>query len=279
MAIKRLKPTTPSRRHMTVLNFKEKLTGDAPYKPLLKSLKKHAGRNSKGRITVRHRGGGAKKLYRMVDFKRDRISIPAKVETIEYDPYRNAFIGLVLYKDGERRYILMPDGLKPNDEIITEDNAPIKTGNRLRLKNIPVGTPVYNIEINPDQGGKLVRSAGSKASVMGLEGKYAILKFPSSEVRKVLADCFASVGVVSNSEFRTITIGKAGRKRHLGFRPTVRGTAMNPVDHPYGGGEGRQPRGTKRPKTKWGKVTGGRKTRKKKKWSNKLILKRRKTKR
>lgn len=278
MAIKKYKPTTPSRRHMTVLDFRSKLSGDKPYKPLLTSLKSNSGRNSKGRITVRHRGGGAKKLYRIIDFKLDKFSIPAVVETIEYDPYRNAFIGLILYKDGERRYILMPDGLKVKDNFVVEENAPIKVGNRLKLKNIPVGTPVHNIEVNAGQGGKLVRSAGSKAEVMGVEGKYVIVKFPSSEIRKILADCFASIGVVSNSEHKAITVGKAGRKRHLGFRPTVRGSAMNPCDHPYGGGEGRQPRGTKRPKTKWGKVTGGHKTRKNKKWSNKLIIKRRKTK-
>ncbi len=276
---KKFKPTTPSRRHMSVIDFKKYLTVSKPFKPLLISLKKHSARNNKGRITMRHRGGGHKKLYRIVDFKQDKIGIVGKIETIEYDPYRNSFISLVLYKDGERRYILTAEGMKVGDEIVSNQNTPIKLGHRLCLKNIPVGTEVHNIEVFPGQGGKYIRSAGSSASVMGVEGKYAILKFPSTEIRKILADCFATIGSVSNSEFRTINIGKAGRKRWLGRRPVVRGTAMNPCDHPHGGGEGRSPRGTKRPKTKWGKVTGGRKTRKKKKWSNKLIIKRRKTKR
>jgi large subunit ribosomal protein L2 len=276
---KKFKPTTPSRRHMSVVDFKKYLTVSEPFKPLLVSLKKHSARNNKGRITMRHRGGGHKKLYRLIDFKQDKMGVSGRIETIEYDPYRNAFISLVLDKDGERRYILTAEGMKVGDEVITNEKTEIKLGHRLRLRNIPVGTEVHNVEIFPGQGGKCIRSAGSSATVMGVEGKYAILKFPSSEVRKILADCFATIGSVSNSEFRTITIGKAGRKRWLGRRPVVRGSAMNPVDHPYGGGEGRSPRGTKRPKTKWGKVTGGRKTRKKKKWSNKLIIKRRKTKR
>lgn len=273
--MKVFKPTTPSRREMTVIDYKKELTATEPYKPLLKPLKKTAGRNNRGRITVRHRGGGHKKLYRVIDFKQDKIDIPAKVETIEYDPNRNTFISRVLYKDGERRYILTPQGLKVGDQIITSEKAEIKIGNRLPLKNIPVGTPIHNIELSPGEGGKIVRSAGTAAELMGLEDKYAIVKLPSGETRKILADCFATIGVVSNYEAKTINIGKAGRMRWLGIRPTVRGSAMNPCDHPYGGGEGRQPRGTRRPKTKWGKVTGGRKTRKKKVW-DKLIIKRRK---
>jgi large subunit ribosomal protein L2 len=235
-----------------------------------------AGRNNKGRITVRHQGGGVKKMYRLIDFKQDKYNIPAKVETIEYDPNRNAFISLVVYRDGERRYILNAEGMKVGQEIMVGENAPIKIGNRLPLKNILVGTAVHNIELLPKEGGKMIKTAGSMAEVMGLEGKYAMLRLPSGEVRKVLAECFATIGQISNSEFRTINIGKAGRSRHLGIRPTVRGSAMNPCDHPYGGGEGKQPRGTRKPKTLWGKVTGGHKTRRKKKWSNVLIIKRRK---
>ncbi len=274
---KRYKPTTPSRRNMTGIDYKKVLTTDEPFKPLLLSLKKRAGRNSSGRITVRHQGGGAKKLYRQIDFKQDKLGVPAKITTIEYDPYRNAFISLILYKDGEKRYILIPGDLKKGDEIIADKKTPVKTGNRMQLRNIPVSTKVCNIEILPGQGGKLVRSAGSSSEVMGTEGKYSLVKFPSGEVRKILADCFATIGEVSNQEFKTIKIGKAGRNRWLGKRPTVRGFAMNPCDHPYGGGEAHHSRGTKRPKTKWGKVTGGRKTRKKKKWSNKLIVSRRKS--
>ena len=260
---------------MTSLEYKKVLTTDKPEKALLKPLKKSAGRNSKGRITIRHRGGGNKRMYRMIDFKQDKFDIKGRIKTIEYDPNRNAFIGLVVYKDGEKRYILLPEGIGIGDEIIASEKAEIKTGNRLALKNIPVGTPVHNIELFPKEGGKIVKAAGLAAMMMGLEGKYAILKIPSGEIRKVLADCFASIGAVSNPEFRTINIGKAGRKRWLGIRPTVRGTAMNPRDHPYGGGEGRQPRGTKKPKTAWGKITGSHKTRNKKKWSNTLIIKRR----
>jgi large subunit ribosomal protein L2 len=274
--MKKFKPTTPSRRQMTVLEYKKILTTDEPKKQLLKPLKKNAGRNSQGRITVRHQGGGNKRLYRLVDFKQDKFNIEGVVKTIEYDPNRNTFIGLISYVDGDYRYVLLPEGVEVGQKIITAENAPIKLGNRLPLKNIPVGTSVFNIEMMPRGGGKIARSAGSAAEVMGLEGKYCILKMPSGEIRKVLAECYATIGVPSNTEYRTLNIGKAGRTRWLGIRPTVRGTAMNPCDHPYGGGEGRQPRGTRRPKTAWGKVTGGHKTRKKKKWSNVLILKRRK---
>lgn len=270
------KPTTPSRRQLTSLDYKVVTSTGIPHKALLKPLAKNAGRNNKGRITVRHKGGGNKRLYREIDFRQNKFNIPARVETIEYDPNRNAFIGLVVYKDGERRYIILPEGLPVGNEIVTAEKTEIKAGNRLTLKNIPVGTQIHNIELLPKEGGKIIKAAGSAAIVMGLEGKYAILKMSSGEVRKVLAECYASVGAVSNSEFRTINIGKAGRNRWLGIRPTVRGTAMNPCDHPYGGGEGRQPRGTRRPKTLWGKVTGGHKTRRKKKWSNVLILQRRK---
>jgi len=273
---KTYRPKTPSLRQRTSLEFRKVITTSKPHKGLLARLNEKSGRNNKGRITVRHQGGGVKKMYRLVDFKQNKFNIPAKVETIEYDPNRNAFISLILFKDGERRYILNAEGMKVGQEILVDENAPIKIGNRLLLKNIPVGTAVHNIELLPKEGGKMIKSAGSMAEVMGLEGKYAILKLSSGETRKVLAECFASIGQVSNSEFRTINIGKAGRSRHLGIRPTVRGSAMNPCDHPYGGGEGKQPRGTRKPKTLWGKVTGGHKTRKKKKWSNVLILKRRK---
>jgi len=275
--MKNYRPTTPSRRQLTSIDYKKETTTGVPHKALLKPLVNNAGRNQKGRITVRHQGGGNKRLYRQIDFKQDKFNIPAKVETIEYDPNRNAFIGLIIYKDGERRYILLPEGLKVGGEIITAEKADIQPGNRLFLKNIPIGTQIHNIELLPRGGGKIIKSAGSAATVMGLEGKYAILKMPSGEVRKILADCYASIGAVSNSEFRTINIGKAGRQRWLGIRPTVRGSAMNPCDHPYGGGEGRQPRGTRKPKTLWGKVTGGHKTRRKTKWSNVLIVQKRKS--
>jgi len=275
--MKKFKPTTPSRRQMTAIEFKKILkTAKKPLKKLTAPLKKNAGRNSAGRITVRHKGGGHKKIYRLVDFKQDKINIKGVIEFVEYDPNRNVFIGLISYADGERRYVLLPEGIRKGDEIVTSETAPIKVGNRLPLKNIPVGTNVFNIELFPGSGGKLSRSAGSTAEVMGLEEKYCLLKMPSGEIRKVLAECYATIGIPSNVEYRTINIGKAGRNRWLGIRPTVRGSAMNPCDHPYGGGEGRQPRGTRKPKTAWGKVTGGRKTRKKKKWSNVLIIKRRK---
>ncbi len=224
---------------------------------------------------MRHQGGGNKKFYRLIDFKQDKLDIPARVETIEYDPYRTAFIAKIVYKDGERRYILASKELKAGNEIIVSENAPLKDGNRLALKNIPVGYFVFNIELNPKKGGQLSRSAGSYAQVLAQEGNYTNIKLSSGEVRKVLSEGYASIGQVSNQEYNLTNIGKAGRSRHLGIRPTVRGTAMNPVDHPYGGGEGKQPRGTRRPKTIWGKVTGGRKTRNKKKWSSKLIVKRR----
>lgn len=274
--MKSYKPTTPGRRQMTVSDY-SLLTKAEPYKPLLRRLQDHAGRNSQGRITVRHQGGGHKKLYRMIDFAQNEfLNMPAKVETLEYDPYRTAFIARILYHGGTRRYILAAQGLAAGDTITVSDVAPLKTGNRLKLKNIPIGYQVHNIELRPGRGGKLARSAGSYAEVLANADGYTDLKLSSGEIRRVLWDGFASIGQVSNSEHNLVTIGKAGRSRWLGIRPTVRGTAMNPVDHPYGGGEGRQPRGTRKPKTLWGKVTGGHKTRNKKKWSSKLIVKRRK---
>ncbi|MFA5052560.1 MAG: 50S ribosomal protein L2 [Parcubacteria group bacterium] len=239
-------------------------------------IQSKSGRNSQGRITVRHQGGGNKKLYRLVDFvATDKLNVPARVETLEYDPYRTAFIMKLLYKDGERRYSLAPFGIKIGDKVITAESASFTVGNRMRLKNIPVGTQVYNVEVNPGKGGQLARSAGSYVEVQGHDAGYSHLKMASGEVRRVLSDGFATIGQVSNPDWQLVNIGKAGRVRGMGIRPTVRGTAMNPCDHPYGGGEGRQPRGTRKPKSFTGKVTGGRKTRNKKKWSNTLIVKRR----
>lgn len=260
---------------MTSVSYNN-LTTNEPYKPLTKGMKNRSGRNSQGRVTVRHRGGGNKRLYRKLDFKQNKLGIPAVVETIEYDPNRTAFIALVVYKDGEKRYILAPQNLKKDDKIITDEKAEIKDGNRMPIRRIPAGMFAHNIEIVPGSGGKLGRSAGTSIQVLAHEGKHTQLKMSSGEIRKIPSECFASLGQVSNPEHFLITIGKAGRSRWLGRRPVVRGSAMNPVDHPYGGGEGRAPRGTKYPKTKWGKITGGRKTRKKKKWSNSLIIKRRK---
>ena len=260
---------------MTTVDYRV-LSGVKPMKSALAPLKRTSGRNSQGRITIRHRGGGAKRRYRAVDFRQtDKIGVPAKVETLEYDPNRSAFIMKVLYRDGERRYLLAPTNIEIGSEIITTPEAPLKAGNRMMLKNIPVGYSVYNVELQPGKGGQIVKSAGSEAQILAHESGYTHLKLPSTEVRKVLWDSYASLGKVSNPEHNLVVIGKAGRKRLMGIRPTVRGTAMNPVDHPYGGGEGRQPRGTKRPKSKWGKVTGGKKTRNKKKWSNKLIVRKR----
>ncbi len=275
--IKRYKPTTPSRRHYTVSDYSV-LTSDKPFKRLTSSKKRRVGR-SNGRITVRHKGGGNRKLYREIIFSQQKKGIPGIVKTIEYDPYRSAFISLISYKDGDWRYILAPQNLKVGDEIICDEKTPLKKGNRLELKNIPVGTLVHNIEVKKGGGGKLAKSAGSSAQIITQDGKYTHLKMPSSEVRKVLDICYASIGQLSNVEHGMVSIGKAGRSRHLGRRPKVRGSAMNPIDHPYGGGEGRTQRGTKRPKSIYGKVTGGVKTRKRKKYSNKLIIKRRKKKR
>ena len=272
--MKKFNPTTPVRRHMTVVDYSV-LTSNEPHKPLLRRLKTNSGRNHSGRITMRHQGGGNKKLFREVDFRLDKLNVPGRVETVEYDPYRTAFISLVVYRDGERRYILAPKDIKVGDEIVTSENAPLKTGNRLMLKNIPVGSFVHSVEMRKGSGAKIARSAGSYAEVLAHDAGLTDLRLSSKEVRRVRSDGFASLGQVSNPDWNLVNIGKAGKSRGLGIRPTVRGTVMNPVDHPYGGGEGRQPRGTKRPKTIWGKVTGGRKTRDKNKWSNKLILQRR----
>lgn len=272
--MKHFKPTSPSRRHMTTVDY-SLLSKTGPYKPLVKRLRANSGRNNRGVITVRHQGSGNKKLYRIVDFHQNKMNVPAKIEGIEYDPYRSAFIAKVVYKDGAQNYILATKDLKEGDEIITAENAPLKNGNRLPLGKIPVGSFVHNIEMRPGSGGRLARSAGSYAEILAHDGKYTDLRLGSKEVRKVLSLGLATIGQVSNPDYNLINIGKAGRSRWLGIRPTVRGSVMNPVDHPYGGGEGRQPRGTKRPKTMWGKVTGGHKTRHRKKWSGKLILQRR----
>lgn len=273
--MKKYKPTTPGRRGMISPDYGI-LSKVEPLKKLVIRLKKRAGRGSSGRITMRHQGGGEKALYRMVDFKQNKIGIPGKVEAIEYSPYSTAFIARVVYNDGERRYILAPEGLKVGDKVLTSEDAPFQAGTRTRLKRIPVGTFVHNVEINSGQGGILARSAGSSLQVLANEDGYTHLKMPSGEIRKVIWEGFASVGRVSNPGHNLVVIGKAGRSRRMGVRPTVRASAMNPRDHKYGGGEGRAKRGTKRPKDKWGNITGGRKTRKKKKWSNKLIIKRRK---
>ena len=274
--VKKYKPTTPSRRHMTGISYRNVLVKKKPEKSLTFGRKRAVGRNSQGRITMRHKGGGHKKLFRLVDFKYNKKDIPAKIKSIEYDPLRSGFIALAIYKDGEKRYVLAPARLKSGDDFIVSEKAELKTGNRLPLFKIPVGSQVYNVELKPNQGAKLGRSAGNYLEILAHDGKWSNLKMPSKEVRKVLSLCWANIGQVSNEEHGQITIGKAGRSRHLGIRPTVRGSAMNPVDHPYGGGEGRAKRGTKRPKDKWGNITGGRKTRKKKKYSKKLILQKRK---
>ena len=275
MSIKIYNPTSPGRREMTGVDFSI-LTKNKPEKSLTKGKKRTSARNNRGRITTRHQGGGHKKLYRLVDFKQDKYDIPGRVASIEYDPNRTAFIALIIYKDGEKRYILAPRDIKVGDTIITSENAPLQIGNRLMLRNIPVGTFVHNVELFPGKGGQLARSAGSSVQMMAQEGNYTHLLLPSSEVRRVLDAGYASVGSLSNAEWNTITIGKAGRSRWLGIRPTVRASAMNPRDHKYGGGEGRAQRGTRRPKTKWGQITGGRKTRKKNKQSNMFIIRRRK---
>jgi len=273
--IKKYKPYTQSRRHFTVADYSA-LSNVPREKALVKRLKENAGRNNQGRISMRHQGGGNKALYRKVDFLQNKKNVPGIVETIEYDPYRTAFIAKVVYADGERRYILAPHGLKAGVKIVTGDEAPLELGNRTVLKRIPVGAFVHNIEIKAGQGGQLGRSAGASIQVLAHEAGYSDLKMPSGEVRRVSWNCSASIGQVSNPEHNLVSLGKAGRSRWLGIRPTVRGSVMNPRDHPYGGGEGRQPRGTRKPKTKWGKITGGHRTRSKKKWSNKFIIKRRK---
>jgi len=274
--MKRYKPTTPSRRNTTSINYGEFLTNSTPHRKLTSGFRRAAGRNKFGRVTVQHKGGGVKRLYRDIDFRMEKIGVPAVVKTIEYDPNRSGFIGLVHYKDGEKRYMLLPKNVRPGDEVVAAEDAPIKPGNRLPLKNIIVGTFVYNVELKPNGGAKIARSAGNYVEVIAKDAGYVHIKMPSSEVRKVLETAWASVGEVSNDENRLVKLGKAGRSRWLGIRPTVRGTAMNPVDHPYGGGEGRQGRGTRRAKTRHGKPTGkGQKSRTPKKYSNVFIVSRR----
>ncbi len=274
------KPTTAARRGMTGIDFSQ-LTRKGPEKSLLKYVKRNVGRSSSGRISVRHKGGGVKKLYRIIEFSQTKMDIPAKVIALEYDPNRTAFIALIEYPStgsgpSEKQYIIAPHDLKVGEEVIFAETAPITTGNRMKLKNIPVGTAVYNIELEAGKGGKIVRSAGSSAQVLAHDGDLVNLKMPSTEIRIFKGECFASIGEVSNPENRFYRVGKAGKSRLKGRRPHVRGSAMNPVDHPHGGGEGRQPIGLKYPKTPWGKPALGVKTRNRKKWSNKLIIQRRK---
>ncbi|MFZ7104413.1 MAG: 50S ribosomal protein L2 [Peptococcaceae bacterium] len=275
MPIKKFKPTSPGRRQMTVSTFEE-ITTDKPEKSLVEPLKKNAGRNAQGRLTVRHQGGGHKRLYRKIDFKRNKDGIPAKVATIEYDPNRSARIALLNYVDGEKRYIIAPNGLKVGDTVVSGENADIKVGNALPLLNIPVGTVIHNIELKPLKGAQMCRSAGSSAQLMAKEGSYAHLRLPSGEVRLVHINCKATIGQVGNLDHENITGGKAGRSRWKNIRPTVRGVVMNPVDHPHGGGEGRAPIGRKSPMTPWGKVAIGGKTRKKNNPNDKYIVKPRK---
>ena len=277
MGMKHFNPTTPSLRNMTVSTYDE-ITKTTPEKSLLAKKKKNSGRNSYGRITVRHQGGGNRQKYRIIDFKRRKDDMVANVIGIEYDPNRSANIALIEYEDGEKAYILAPVGLTDGDKVISGDKADIKPGNCMKIENIPVGTMIHNIELNPGQGGKLVRAAGQEAQLMAKEGKYAHVRLPSGEMRLVLAKCRATIGVIGNSEHENVKIGKAGRKRHMGIRPTVRGSVMNPVDHPHGGGEGRAPVGHAGPMTPWGKPALGYKTRNKKKLSNKFIVKRRNSK-
>ena len=277
MAIKSYKPTSPSRRQMTVTDYSE-LSKVAPEKSLLASLDKKAGRNSYGRITVRHRGGGNRRKYRIIDFKRDKQGMNATVLTLEYDPNRSAFIALVTYEDGEKRYIIAPDGLKVGDTVRAGSDADIKPGNALALADIPVGTVIHNIEMHPGKGAQMVRSAGNMAQLMAKENGMALIRLPSGELRNVAVNCMASIGTVSNLDHENVNLGKAGRTRHLGVRPTVRGSVMNPNDHPHGGGEGKSPVGRPGPVTPWGKPALGYKTRSTKKSSNKFIVKRRNSK-
>ncbi len=275
--MKKYRPTTPSKRHQTTVSYRGVLTASEPLKKLTTGFKRSVGRNNQGRITMRHKGGGHKRLYREIDFMYNKHDIPAKITTIEYDPNRNAFIGLAVYADGEKRYVVVPKSVKVGDKFIVGEKAPLAVGNRLPMKVIPVGTFVYNVEIKPGNGAKLARSAGVFAQVVANDLGYTNVKMPSTEVRKVSENCWASIGEVSNSEYKLQNFGKAGRSRWKGIRPTVRGSAMNPVDHPYGGGEGAQGRGLRRAKTKWGKPSGkGQKTRTPKKYSNMWIVSRRK---
>jgi large subunit ribosomal protein L2 len=276
MAIKTYKPTTPGRRKMSTL-VNEEITTSTPEKSLLTTIKKNSGRNNQGKITVRHQGGGVKRKYRIIDFKRNKLEVPGTVASIEYDPNRTANIALINYADGEKRYIIAPKGLEVGMTIQAGANADIKVGNALPIMNIPVGTMIHNIELRPGKGGELARSAGSSAQILGREGKYVMIRLSSGEQRKVLGTCMATIGEVGNEDASLVRIGKAGRKRHMGIRPTVRGSVMNPNDHPHGGGEGRAPVGRKAPMTPWGKPALGLKTRKKKQ-SDKFIVRRRNSK-
>ena len=275
MAIKKYKPTTPGRRGMTTIDYKAELTASKPERSLLAPVKSQGGRNNTGRITTRHQGGGHKRAYRIIDFKRNKEGIPAKVLGIEYDPNRTANIALICYADGEKAYILAPEGLTDGMTVMNGADAEVRVGNCLPLEKIPVGTMVHCIEMHPGKGGQMVRSAGVAAQLMAKEGRYATLRLPSGEMRMVLSNCRACIGIVGNGDHNLVKIGKAGRKRHMGIRPTVRGSVMNPNDHPHGGGEGRAPIGRPGPCTPWGKPALGLKTRKKNKQSNKLIVRRR----
>lgn len=275
MAIRQYKPTSPGRRFGSVSTFEE-ITKTEPEKSLTKSLKSTGGRNNTGKMTARHRGGGNKRLYRQIDFKRNKFEVPGKVAAIEYDPNRSARIALIVYKDGEKRYILAPLGLTVGTEIVSSDSADIKVGNSLKLRNIPVGTQIHNIELQPGRGAQIVRSAGTGAQLMAKEGKYALVRLPSGETRMVLLECRATIGVVGNNDHENISLGKAGKKRYLGQRPHVRGVVMNPVDHPHGGGEGKAPVGRSGPMSKWGKPALGFKTRHNKR-TDKFIVKKRGT--
>lgn len=274
--MKTYKPTSKSRRHMSTISYGDFITASEPHKALTSGFRRPVGRNSQGRLTTRHKGGGHKRIFRDVDFTYSKVGIPAKILTVEYDPNRSGFIALLGYSDGEKRYGLIPKGMKVGEVIESGEKVAVKPGNRIPLKNIPVGTFVYNVELKPKGGAKIARSAGNFVEVVALDAGDAHLKMPSTEIRKVSENCWATIGVVSNDENRLVNIGKAGRSRWLGIRPTVRGTAQNPVDHPYGGGEGRQGRGTRRAKTRWGKPVGkGQKSRRAKKYSNHLIISRR----
>ena len=273
MAIRVYKPTSPARRFMSVLTFEE-ITTKTPEKSLLEYKKKNAGRNKQGKITVRHQGGGNKVKYRIIDFKRNKLDIPAKVTSIEYDPNRSAFIALLLYADGEKRYILAPQGLKVGDKVVSGATADIMPGNALPVENIPVGTLIHNVEIKPGRGGQMARSAGMSAQLMAKENGYGLIRLPSGELRKVALNALATIGVVGNSDHENVRVGKAGRTRHMGIRPTVRGVVMNPCDHPHGGGEGKSPVGMPAPMSPWGKKTQGVKTRKHRKYSDKMIVSR-----
>ncbi|MCR3905920.1 MAG: 50S ribosomal protein L2 [Tenericutes bacterium] len=274
MAVKKYKPTTNGRRNMSVLTYEE-ITTSTPEKSLLEPISRTGGRNNQGKITVRHIGGGAKRKYRVIDFKRNKFDVIGKVATIEYDPNRSANIALIHYQDGEKRYIIAPKGLEVGNEIVSGQQVDIKTGNSLPIMNIPVGTTIHNIELSPGKGGQIARSAGASAQILGREDKYVLVRLQSGEVRKILGTCRATIGVVGNESWELVNIGKAGRTRHMGTRPTVRGSAMNPNDHPHGGGEGRTPIGRKSPMTPWGKKARGVITRDNKKASNDLIVRRR----